>query len=66
MADLYEQLDQPRLAARSLFLEGEDYRDLGELEKAAQSLERSLELHASSPWAHQAYEILDDVAATLR
>ena len=65
LAGIYEQLGQPKLTAKALFLEGSAYRGLGELDKASESLARSVALDSSGPWAPQAYQFLDVIAATM-
>ena len=49
----------------ALFLQGQAYQQLGELENTAQSLERSLGLKLGGPPAERAYEILARVYTSL-
>ena len=47
-----------RLSARALFLRGQAYQDLDELQKSAESMERSLELVSKGETAKAAHKIL--------
>jgi len=65
LAEVYMGLGEPQLAAESLFLLGEAYRDRGKLEESAQSLEQSLEVALSGRLTDQAHQALAEVYTAL-
>jgi tetratricopeptide (TPR) repeat protein len=56
--------DEPR-SARVYYLEGKAYWDLGDSERASQSLERSLELGLSGEVGREAHNLLGEIYARL-
>lgn len=61
LAEIHSRLGNTQLAALAYRKEGPAYRELGQLDAAAQSLVRSLELDGASPAAQEARLVLVDI-----